>query len=258
MKSHDFFSKIAKQYKAYRPTYPKVLVDKILENTRNREVYVDVACGSGQLTALMAPYFARAVGVDKAGGQIAQAISDELMSRIEFVEGDAHKIPMESESADLLTCAQALHWFLEDNTFSEFGRVLKRGGIFAAISYANPEPTDPQVREAFNHFYFNRLGSHLAPGEPGCAWQCDRRLVDTGYSTVQFPRYLFETISRSQHRVKRTLDRDGFVHYLKTFSALENLKHSGTDPVQEFAEKVKDIPRIEFTTVFNLVLLLRL
>ena len=253
MKSHEFFSSIAEAYKQFRPTYPSSLVAAILaEQTPSRDLFVDVACGSGQLTSLLAPAFKQSVGVDKGVGQIAQAKIGSLS--VEFMEGDAHKLPLPSDAADLLTCAQALHWFLDDQTFSEFRRVLKTDGLLAVASYAFANPLDEHIKQAFNHFYFDRLGSHLPLGSPGCFWQCDRRVVDSGYAEVAWPEN-FGLVSRTQFPTQLTLTKAAYMSYVKTFSALENLKTADVDPVEELDAAIGNVESVELSVIFSLTLL---
>ena len=76
---------------------------------------VDAACGSEQSMFLLSDHFQRVIGVDVSETQIQQAkLKHEeftnghiMKATVEFKVGDAHSLPIESSSVDLLTCAMA-------------------------------------------------------------------------------------------------------------------------------------------------------
>lgn len=51
---------------------------------------------------------------------------------VTYQHGDAHSIPLQDSSADLVTAASALHWFELPQFYKEVRRVLKTHGCLAA------------------------------------------------------------------------------------------------------------------------------
>ena len=108
-------AEISAAYVKFRPVYPACVGDIITSYMRSNgcsgfEVAVDAACGTGQSTFLLSGHFQHIVGIDISQTQIQQANlkHEELKNtkdNIEFKVGDAHSLPIESSSVDLLTCA---------------------------------------------------------------------------------------------------------------------------------------------------------
>ena len=103
---------------------------------------LDLACGSGQSTFELCGRYQRVVGVDISPAQLECAEEKAkqlgLQDDVEFVLGQASKLPIENESVDLLTCATAWHWLDPSTVFPEIDRVLKRPGVLAVYGYCTP------------------------------------------------------------------------------------------------------------------------
>ena len=105
-------------------------------------VAVDVGCDSGQSTFFLCDHFKRVIGVDVSVAQIANAqkkitevLPESKYKSIEFKVGDAHDLPLESSSADIITCATAWHWLEPDLFYKEAKRVLKPNGVLVVYGY---------------------------------------------------------------------------------------------------------------------------
>ena len=133
-------SDLAAAYDMFRPMYPEVVFDTISTFMKENgcpgfDVAVDVACGSGQSTFSLCNLFQKVIGVDISEAQIANArvkVTTNLQDskRIEFIVGNAHDLPLESSSADLITCATAWHWLDPELFYREAKRVLEPKGCF--------------------------------------------------------------------------------------------------------------------------------
>ena len=77
---------------------------------------------------------------------------------------------------DLITIAQALHWFDLPAFSSEIERTLKQGGILAAWSY-NLLTVQADIDEQVNHLYSTILNQY---------WPAERAIVEEGYQSVSF------------------------------------------------------------------------
>ena len=154
--------KLSVAYAKFRPTYSPHVTDIILSymareraGTQLFDVAVDVACGTGQSTFLLHNSFKKIVGLDISETQIEQAKKKQTendFKDVEFVVGDAHDIPMESSSVDLLTCAMAWHWLDAEKFDAEAKRVLKQEGCIAVYGHGVRVSDNTRIRKAFDTF----------------------------------------------------------------------------------------------------------
>jgi ubiquinone/menaquinone biosynthesis C-methylase UbiE len=238
----DPFAKQAATYVLYRPTYPGKLLEAIrgaLASSKminlSTERALDVGCGSGQLTRLLASRmnFASVVGIDTSLPQLSNAAVQH--NTITYQLGTATKLDFPSNHFALVTMAQMFHWVPFEQSLNEAKRVLKPGGVLAIISYAIPHViNEPEISKAFNEYYYGRLGSLLAPGKPGCLWDCDRRRVDSGYEGEDFgaifPSEAVERLVFLEEMPNTTVG--SFLGYLKTQSAYQNAVVKFADPLE--------------------------
>ena len=226
----------AKMYRDFRPVYPEELVQYVasLVPDANRKVYVDVACGSGQLTSKIAPFFESVVGLDQSFEQLGQA-KDE---KVEWKPGSAFDLPFPTSSVDLVTVAQGLHWLVPyEKFFDQVDRVLKTGGVFSAVAYAFPKVLNPESNRVVRRFYEDLLGGLKSPGEPGCWWETNRPTIDGFYADVPFPQN-HQTRHFKQY-VSLTVEH--YTNYLRTLSAYRTLMRVNqpeTDPIDEIKERL--------------------
>ena len=110
----------SKLYSDYRPTYSNIVIDTIINFCKKSgkndfKTVVDVGCGTGQSSHLLAPYFENVIGIDVSASQIAQA--KVKYPNIEFRTGPAEDLSfLEDASVSLITVAQAYH-FLDKEVF---------------------------------------------------------------------------------------------------------------------------------------------
>jgi len=106
--------------------------------------YIDIGCGNGAQTVLFARHFDRWMAIDVEENRLEefrrelQRGSYEAASKPhEIVQYDGERIPLESNTADILTCIEVIeHTRSDSNTISELFRVLKPGGT-AIITVPN-------------------------------------------------------------------------------------------------------------------------
>ena len=123
------FSSAAGEYERARPSYPADAIAWLAERTGlgpGRTV-VDVAAGTGKLTRLLVGTGARVVAVEPLAEMRA------LISDGEVLDGTAEELPLPDGAADVVTVAQALHWFDLDRALPEIHRVLRPGGRLALV-----------------------------------------------------------------------------------------------------------------------------
>src|SRR5690606_11231831 len=132
MEFADHFSEHAASYRRYRPGYPAALYDWLCRQAPSLRLAWDAGTGNGQAAAGLVRRFGRVVAPDPSERQLANAARHP---RIEYRVAAETAPSLEDGSVDLVTVAQAVHWFDLGRFFTEVGRVLCRGGVVAAWTY---------------------------------------------------------------------------------------------------------------------------
>jgi len=170
----DDFSGLARQYARYRPTYPDELFRYLASISSAHRLALDCATGNGQAARGLVDYFEAIIAFDLSMDQLKQASTHQ---KISYLAARAEAIPVERGLFDLVIVTEALHWFDPTAFYSEVKRVLKPGGIFAALAYHLLE-TDPDIDRIVARYYTQVLGPYWSPGI---------RLVEEKYQTLPFP-----------------------------------------------------------------------
>ncbi len=130
------FSNRVTDYTRARPSYPAELIELLraeLELGPGRTV-ADVGSGTGLLTSLLLETGCRVIGVEP-NEKMREAAEALLGTHLAFqsVSGAAENTGLETDSVDIVTAAQAFHWFDVENAAREFRRILRREGWVALI-----------------------------------------------------------------------------------------------------------------------------
>lgn len=140
------FAAGARAYEAARPSYPDEVL-AVLRDVAGIEagtVVCDLAAGTGKLTRRLLELGADVVAVepvDAMRDQLREAVPD-----VEAVDGTAEAIPLPERSVDVVTVAQAFHWFDAPSALAEIARVLRPRGTLALLWNERDEST-PWVAE---------------------------------------------------------------------------------------------------------------
>lgn len=130
-------------YGQIRPSYPKELVQTIIEFVGSEndsfDFAIDVGCGSGQATQLFSSYFKRIYGFDVSENQIKEAKRLNNNEKISFFVSPSETLPVDNETVDLISVAAALHWFEISAFFTECKRIIKPNGTLAVFFYSLPK-----------------------------------------------------------------------------------------------------------------------
>jgi SAM-dependent methyltransferase len=114
-------------YERARPSYPAEAIEWLVSRTGlgPGQLVADVGAGTGKLTRLLAGSGARVVAVEPVAEMRA------LIEGVETVDGTAEALPFEDGAVDVVTVAQAFHWFDHARALPEIHRVLRPGGRLA-------------------------------------------------------------------------------------------------------------------------------
>jgi len=199
----DHFAGLAEGYTRFRPTYPAALFDWIGSLVPARARVWDCACGTGQASPALAERFKTVVATDGSADQIDQAPPHP---DIDFRVATAEDSGLEPGSVDLITVAQALHWFDHAAFYEEVDRVGRPGGALVAWGYGFYR-VDAAL-DAVTHRYAEEI---LGPW-----WPPERALLDNGYREIPFP---FARIGPPPLEMTTTWTLPQLIGYLSTWSA---------------------------------------
>jgi SAM-dependent methyltransferase len=220
--SADYFSAGAREYARFRPTYPGELFDWVAGLCSERDWAWDCACGSGQATTELAARFALVTGTDANRAQIANAPS---LPNIDWHPAPAEDSGIPAGAIDLVTVAQALHWFDTAKFWRECQRVLKPNGIVAAWGYGTARLEHAAADRIFQDYHYGTLGSF---------WPKERQLVEERYASIDFP---FEEIPAPDFTITAEWDASRIAGYCASWSATDCYrKAKNTDPIPSLAK----------------------
>jgi ubiquinone/menaquinone biosynthesis C-methylase UbiE len=212
----DHFSSFSPDYAKYRPDYPACLFAYLAGLAPAMRSAWDCATGSGQAAVGLARHFARVIATDASAAQLESARPNP---RIEYRLAAAEDSGLPPGSVDLVTAAQALHWFDRPRFWSEVDRVLVERGIVAVWCY-DLLRTDPRIDVVIGRLYRDIVGPY---------WPPERVLTEERYRTIEFP---FEELEPPPFRMELHWTLSDLLGYLRTWSAARRYAAAtGEDPI---------------------------
>jgi SAM-dependent methyltransferase len=220
----DYFSGTAPAYALYRPRYPEPLFDLLSKVVPNCDRAWDCGTGTGQAALPLAARFTEVVATDPSEAQITQA---ERRENIRYAVMTGERAALADHTINLVTVAQALHWFDLELFYTEVRRVLRPRGALAVWSYGLFETGDSVLDAMVHSFYTEGVGSY---------WPPERKLIDDGYSKLPFP-FIERSVPGLTMEATWTLQQ--LTGYLGTWSAVTRYRNAeGRDPVKPFIEMI--------------------
>jgi SAM-dependent methyltransferase len=201
------FAEVAGAYERGRPGYPDEAV-RWLAGDEPRDV-VDLGAGTGKLTRALVALGHRVTAVEPLDEMRAQL--ETAVPTVAAVKGNAESMPLGDASADVVTCAQAFHWFDHAAALTEIARVLRPGGRLALVWNTRDD------REA----WASRLSDLI--GNEG-----------VGPADVQAPieaSGLFEPVETAEFRFEQSLDRETLLDLVLSRSYCAKLPESDREPI---------------------------
>lgn len=224
MNPADHFSSVARAYAQARPHYPSGLFEWLATLSTGHALAWDCGAGSGQASVALARYFDRVAATDLSAAQIAQAAAHPAVT---YHVAPAEASGLASGSVDLVTVAQALHWFDHVRFFAEVARVLAPGGAFAAWTYGTLSVEDEPVNRLIQAFYHETVGSY---------WPPERRYVEDGYRSIPFP---FTPVEAPMFQMALDWTLPELLTYFRSWSATARyIRDRGEDPVVPLGEQL--------------------
>ncbi|KAG9324204.1 hypothetical protein KVV02_002005 [Mortierella alpina] len=245
-------------YQSFRPGYSsnffKMLYNYHAKHNGQFESAVDVGTGTGQVASVLAEKFKLVHGVDPSAKMLASAVQKPNITYHVAKGEDLRAIP--DSSVDVLTVAQALHWFDHPKFFSEVKRVLKPHGTFAAVGYSFV------IFEKYPRATKRIIDMGVQPDQLGTCWDHGRSILDNLYKCIDVPmqnveRHYFPNHAQDWAPVmtdKVTMKH--FRNYIKTWSAYKTYceKHPSRPDIVDLTidaimeeENLKDEDEVKIT-----------
>jgi SAM-dependent methyltransferase len=222
----DYFSDHAAGYASYRPNYPAALFSWLADQCVQHRNAWDCATGSGQAAVALAPYFQSVIATDASHAQLIQATQHDNIS---YVCAGAENVPLASDSLDLITVAQAAHWFDRPRFYREVERLLVSDGILALWCYGLFQIT-PQIDTLIHDYYQHTVGGH---------WPPERRHIEQAYRQIGFP-YAERSVPAFNMQIDWNLSQ--VMGYLATWSATRlYIKVTGSDPLPALEQQLTEM-----------------
>lgn len=130
------FENIGADYDRYRPGFPDAAAEAIVP--QRVSTALDLGAGTGKFTELLLERADRVIAVEPSVTML-----DVLRAKLPTAEamiGGAESIPIADATADVVTVAQAFHWFDREPACTEIRRVLVAGGVLGLLwNHSDPE-----------------------------------------------------------------------------------------------------------------------
>jgi ubiquinone/menaquinone biosynthesis C-methylase UbiE len=205
------FGDVATGYERARPDYPAAIVEALVAQTALGPgvAVLDLAAGTGKLTRQLVSLGADVVAVEPSAGMRDQL--EAAVPTVPVLDGTAETIPVADRSFDVVTVAQAFHWFDTRPALDELVRVLRPGGWLALLWNEPPAGGWAAEHWALRHRLTGFTGDY-----PGRGWEAvldaDRRFG---------PRTVTTVVSAITTTVEREIDESASRSYVHTLDPVQ-------------------------------------
>ena len=145
------FSNLVENYIKYRPSYPPEVIELLQQHCSLRpgtSIVADIGSGTGILSELLLKAGFEVYAVEP--NEPMRLAAEKLLAGFPSFRssaGTAEQMPLNDHSVDLITAAQAFHWFKRGAARQEFSRVLKPGGWVALMWNDRRVDSTPFLRD---------------------------------------------------------------------------------------------------------------
>lgn len=235
----DNFSRQSELYAKYRPRYPKELLDEIYRHVAGKNNVWDCGTGNGQLAEKLASKFQKVYATDISQGQLDNAVSRD---NITYIKNPAENPIFENEMFDLITVAQAIHWFDFELFYKEVLRTSKKNSVLAIIGYGRLT-TDTETTKNISVFYDKMFKSHFSK---------NREFVEKGYRSIPFP---FEEIGYFKYSSTYNWELKDLQGYFQSWSAVQKFREINKfDPTEKIISELSQSWSLTKTVEFPVFL----
>jgi SAM-dependent methyltransferase len=235
------FETCVEDYARHRPGYPAELIEWLGKQVGHTGRAADIGAGTGIFTRMLAAAGWRVTAVEPSAEMLKCVLDGmagaETRSRIAQVCASAEATGLSSGAFDLVTAAQAFHWFNPPIALREFARILRPGGVQALLWNNRDFDNSPFVRE-YEHL-IRRFNPSYEREYRDQDWTS--KIEETGlFSPAAHKQFQLEwciTIdgiigfSRSVSYIRNVLSREALVEFEKELRALAT-SHFGGGPVR--------------------------
>ncbi|KQY82617.1 SAM-dependent methyltransferase [Paenibacillus sp. Root52] len=239
----DRFTGFGALYDQNRPSAPTEVVDILTTYLGHKpRMIADVGCGTGLSSWIWLHEADRIIGFEPSDDMRTVAESKWESAgkpdNLRFVSGLSHELGLPDDSVDILTCSQSFHWMEPQSTLSEFARVLRPGGIFAAYDCDWPPMLDWQLEQAYQQLVLtadNRALQLSSPESQAYKWSKDGHLGQIQQSG------LFRYVREIVFHQRETFDADRYVNLALSQGGLQTALKLGADEVRTAADEFRQL-----------------
>jgi SAM-dependent methyltransferase len=199
----DAFSDIANRYAKTRPTYPSAFFEALAGLAPTTSCAWDCGTGNGQAAEGLSKVFDYVEATDASAEQIAHA---PPFARVRYRVAPAEASGLPDRSVDLVSVAQALHWFDLSAFYAEVRRVARPRGLLAVYGYSWFY-ISPEIDALAGRWLFQPVESY---------WSTNNQLLWDGYRTIDFP---FQELAAPRLAVLLSWTLQQLFDYYVTWSA---------------------------------------
>ncbi|XP_029558132.1 putative methyltransferase DDB_G0268948 [Salmo trutta] len=215
----------ATSYWKYRVSPSAQLIEEVMSFLKKKrgvqpcDLAVDVGCGSGQGTVLLAPHFSSVVGTDISPAQLEVAQEHTTAPNISYRQCQAEELPFADSSVDLVTAMSAFHWFDRPRFLQEAHRILKAKGCLALLNYTMDMELDygdcsHTLNTVCKEFY-----AALLPHRNPCLGPCSVALYKQSYSSIPYTEKEWQECMW----VKKSMTLSNYMGMIESFSSYQAL-----------------------------------
>lgn len=151
-------------------------------------------------------------------------------ANVHYQAAPAEHTPFPNQYFDLITVAQAVHWFDGPAYHREVHRVARPGAVLAEWGYNLVQTSEEALNSLVREFHDRTLRPY---------WDANRWHVIDEYSRLPFP---FADVQQAAFQVRRQWSADWFLGYLRTWSAVQNYqKVHQQDPILLLADRLTQL-----------------
>ena len=222
------FTGRAEAYSKYRPTYPREIIDILNAQIgfNKDKIVADIGSGTGILTKIFLDNGNRVFGIEP-NDEMRSFAEKNLSSYDNFVSMNqsAENTGLPSNSIDLVTAGQALHWFDLDQSRTEFARILKSLGS-VMIVYNERGTGDDGVMDDYEKLINKNAKASVVPD------------IDAEYLAKFFNNKNYREFTVPN---KQVLDFDALVGRAASASYLPSRNDPGFETMKQDLRKVFDV-----------------